>query len=329
MVARRAMTSASGAPRVTAIITTYQPNFAFLRSAVASALAQRIPVHVLVSDSGADDTVRRCVEEFGERITYRHNGHVVGPAENHRRAIAEVRTPYFALLGYDDTWEPEFLETLVPALDANPDCVLAFSDHWFMNMQGHVDVAVTDRMTAHWGRARLAAGRIDTQLACLSAQTVPVAMSTLLRSEVAQRHPIPDESGAAYDLWLHYAMATERRPYWYSPARLTRWRFHDAGGTATGNPDWYRGAAFTWDAVLSDPQFSTIHHTASHRSAVAWLALSKALLRRGAARTAVVEAAQCSWRHERGVQSWILSRWPELFRVLRTARRTVSGRASP
>ena len=129
--------STPAAPRVTAVLTTYRPSFEFLATAINSALAQTEPVDVLVSDSGCDEAVRTFTTRFGDRVTYRTNGGVVGPAENHRNAIAAVCTPYLALLGHDDAWEPEFLSTLVPALDAHPECILAFSDHWFMDSAGH------------------------------------------------------------------------------------------------------------------------------------------------------------------------------------------------
>ena len=230
--------------------------------------------------------------------------------------MAEVRTPYLALLGHDDTWEPDFLSELVPALDANPDGVLAFSDHWFMDAAGDIDHAYTDRMSAHWGRSSLPEGRITDVLPLLASQAVPAAISALIRTDVAQRHPIPDACGPAYDLWLHYAMATEGRPYWYSPKRLTRWRFHATSATTAGRPDWYRGAAYTWDAVLAEPTFGAIHDAARRRSATAWLALGKSLLRSGAPREQIVDAAARSHSHVPSAQAWLLGRSPRLFRAL-------------
>ncbi len=235
-----------------------------------------------------------------------------GAAENHRAAIAEVRTEYLALLGHDDLWEPAFLETLLPALDAHPDCALAFSDHWFIDSSGTVDMPLTDRMTSYWGRAALREGLVGEVAPLLASQTVPVAMAALLRTDVAQRHPIPDAAGPAYDLWLHYAIATERRPYWYSAKRLTRWRYHAGAATGHGNPDWYRGVAFTWDAALGDDRLADIHRPARHRAAVAWLSLAKSLARRRAPRADVAAAAARSLTHEFTLQGALLRHAPAL-----------------
>jgi glycosyltransferase involved in cell wall biosynthesis len=308
--------SPGSVPRVTAVVTTFRPDFNYLRQAIESALAQSMAVQVLVSDSGMDPAVREFVTGFGPAVRYRDNGRVVGPAENHRETIAEVRTPYFALLGHDDAWEPGFLDTLVPALDANPKCILAFSDHWFIDAAGRVDDALTDKMSRHWGRAGRPEGTVDDVLPLLIQQAVPVAMAAVIRTADAQRHPIPDLAGPAYDIWLHAALAGEGRPYWYSRRRLTRWRFHAAAGTNAGNPDWYRGAATTWDSVVSDPRFATVQSAARRRAADAWLKLAKSLARRDAPLDEVRNAANNSARHVPGLQARITALSPRVMRWL-------------
>jgi hypothetical protein len=171
-------------------------------------------------------------------------------------------------------------------------------------------------MSAHWGRTGLQEGVVRDVTALLMAQTVPVAMAALLRTAAAQRHPIPDLSGPAYDLWLHYALASEQQPYWYSPRRLTQWRFHEGGGTSEGNPDWYHGAAFTWDEVLADLRFATGHRIARHRAAVAWLSLTKSLLRRGIPVAEVQLAARNAVAREPSLQARLAVRAPRLLRWL-------------
>jgi hypothetical protein len=307
------------AARVTAVVTTFRPQFPYLEAAVRSALEQRVPTDVLVSDSGADEAVRAFVGEFGPRVRYRSAGKergVVGAAENHRAAIAEVRTPYFALLGHDDVWEAAFVETLLPALDAHPECALAFSDHWFIDSSGAIDIPLTDRMTEFWGRRVLRDGVIANVAPLLAAQSVPLAMAALVRTDIAHRHPIPDAAGPAYDLWLHYAIATEQRPYWYSSSRLTRWRYHSGAATGHGNPDWYRGVAFAWDAACGDDRLDAIRPAARHRSGVAWLSLAKALARRGAPVTDVTDAARHSLAREFTLQAALLSGAPMLARTM-------------
>jgi glycosyltransferase involved in cell wall biosynthesis len=298
------------APRVTAVVTTFRPDFPYLRQALDSALAQSIPVQVLVSDSGMDPAVREFVSEFGTAVRYRDNGAIVGAAENHRSAIAEVRTPYLALLGHDDIWERDFLESLVTALDTNPACALAFSDHWFIDASGKVDEELTERMSRHWGRAGRPEGPVSMANELLVQQAVPIAMAAVLRTAEVQRHTIPDIAGPAYDIWLHAALAREQRPYWYSPRRLTRWRFHSAAGTNAGNPDWYRGAAFTWDGVVADERFASVRIHAHRRAAAAWLKLAKSLARRGAPLEEVRAAALRSAEHVPGLQARFASANP-------------------
>jgi glycosyltransferase involved in cell wall biosynthesis len=312
--------------RVTAVVTTYRPDFAYLREAIESALAQTVPVHIVVSDSGMDPAVREFVAGFGKDIRYRDNGAIVGPAANHRATIAEVRTPYLAFLGHDDTWESNFAETLAAALDTEPRCVLAFSDHWFIDASGRVDEALTDRMSRHWGRAGRAQGPVDNVNELLVQQAVPIAMAAMLRTADVQRHPIPDIAGPAYDIWLHAALASEQRPYWYSPRRLTRWRFHAAAGTNAGNPDWYRGAAFTWDGVAADDRFASVRPEAHRRAAAAWLKLAKSLARRGAPLDEVRAAALRSAEHVPGLQARFASASPQALAWLLSARDALKRR---
>lgn len=306
--------------RVTAVLTTFKPDFEYLRKAIESALAQTMPVQVLVSDSAGDSGVREFVKQFGATVRYRQNGRLVGPAANHREAIAEVRTPYLALLGHDDIWEPEFLETLVSALDRHPACMLGFSDHWFIDAGGRVDEDLTSKMSRHWGRAGRAEGEASDTLELLIQQAVPIAMAAVLRTADAQRFPIPDIAGPAYDLWLHAQFAGENRPYWYSPRRLTRWRYHASAGTHAGNPDWYRGAAHTWDAVVGDDRFAKVRVAAARRASDAWLKLAKALARRGAPSFEIRAAALNAHRHQPSWQASLAAASPTGLRFVLRAR---------
>ena len=305
--------------RVTAVVSTYKPHYPYLATAIESALAQSVPVEVLVTDSACDNAVREFVGKYGSRVRYRTHAAPVGVAENHRTAIAEVTTPYLAILNHDDAWEPGFLETLVPPLDAHPECILAFADHWFMDSADRIDVAMSERMTTRWGRATLTEGEQSDRASLLAGGTVPVAMSTLLRTAEAQRHPIPNAAGPAYDIWLNYALATEQRPYWYSPRRLTRWRVHQSA-TSAGNPDWYRGTAYTWELVRADPHFTAIHPQASRLAARAWLTLAKSLLRRHEKPSLIREAAERSVTAQPSVEARAVLHTPGLVRWLLAAR---------
>lgn len=307
------------APLVTAIVAVFREEFEYLAISIESALAQTFPVHVLVTDTGNSNAIREFAAKYGDRVSYCAHATPVGVAANHRGAIAGLHTPYFAILNYDDAWESTFLEALVPELEAHPECVLAFSDHSFIDTNGRLLADLTDRMTVRWGRDRLREGVQTERASLLAAGTVPLAMSTVVRTAEAQRHPIPDAAGPAYDLWLHYSLATEGRPYWYSPKRLTRYRVHENAGTAMGNPDWYRGTAFCWDTVRADSRFATIRPTANRLAARAWWSVAKALLKQHAPRAQVKEAAANSVRAEPTLKARTALRFPGALRLLLVA----------
>ena len=117
------MTERSGAgpaPRATVVIAAWNAA-ATIERAVDSALAQTLPVEVVVvDDASSDATAARVADRAATAPALRLLRQQVnaGPAAARNRAIAESRAPWIAVLDSDDTMTPGRLERLVARAEA-------------------------------------------------------------------------------------------------------------------------------------------------------------------------------------------------------------------
>jgi glycosyltransferase involved in cell wall biosynthesis len=170
-------------PLVSVITPTYNRS-EYLRQAIASALGQTYGnIEIIVSDNCSDDDPRTIVESFADdRIRFFRHPSNLGMIANTLFAFQQARGKYVACLLDDDLWEPEFLATLVPPLEANPELALAFCDHSVINASGAIDPSATEQCSQIFKRATLAAGIHQPfyQLAMVDA-AVPTATSAVMQ----------------------------------------------------------------------------------------------------------------------------------------------------
>lgn len=116
-------------PLITTVIPTYRrPNL--IGRAIASALGQSYRnVVVSVYDNASDDEteeVVRAIAATDARVQYFRHPRNVGPYQNFRFGLENVRTPYFSFLSDDDELLPGFYEEAVSEL-AHQDSPAFFS----------------------------------------------------------------------------------------------------------------------------------------------------------------------------------------------------------
>ena len=102
-------------PRVTVVIAAWNAEGTILR-AIESALAQTVPVEVVVVDDCSTDGTRRLAETRAEsdpRLTVLRQSVNGGPSAARNRAIEASRAPWIAVLDSDDWMEPERLARLL------------------------------------------------------------------------------------------------------------------------------------------------------------------------------------------------------------------------
>jgi glycosyltransferase involved in cell wall biosynthesis len=98
-----------------------------VEQALRSVLAQDLhDIEVLIGDeTGAVAPLVSTLDD--PRISYRHNPTPLGFSQNHVALLDRARGRYLAVLHDDDRWEPNYLSSLVGALEAQPDIGLACS----------------------------------------------------------------------------------------------------------------------------------------------------------------------------------------------------------
>jgi glycosyltransferase involved in cell wall biosynthesis len=295
--------TAAGPVRVSAVIATYRADD-YLRSAIASALAQTFAsLEVIVSDDANRPEVRRMVEDFDDpRLVYRANVERLGAAGNHWAAFREARGEYLAILNHDDLWEPDFLANLVPPLQAEPETVLAFCDHFIIDGWDGRLAEETERSTRFTGRDRLAEGLHRPFARLVAEGSIPTAQGAVFRKSALDFQELPPDAGPAYDLWLSYLLAKTGGAAYYCPRRLSSWRRHPSSLSSAWGDDWSTGSARCWNRVAADPLFAAFRDFARAREALCYSVASVTCLRggrNGDARRNALRALRVTWRRPR------------------------------
>ncbi|BAU08668.1 glycosyltransferase family 2 protein [Fischerella sp. NIES-3754] len=221
--------SQSQTPLVSIITPTYnRPDY--LKQALKSAISQTYQnIEIIVSDNCSPENPQAIVESFNDpRIRFSRNETNLGMLPNTIKAFKMARGKYVAALLDDDLWEEDFLAKLVPPLEANPNLVLAFCDHYVINADGTIDYELTEHCSQLFKRAELSEGIYQPFYKLgLVDQAVASAMAAVIRNDVINWDSIPPEVGGSWDVYLTYLCCRTGMGAYYCPQKLTRYRRHD------------------------------------------------------------------------------------------------------
>ena len=225
-------------PLVSIVVSAYnRPEM--LKTALKSVLGQSFSnVEVLVQDDSTDQRCEEVVSHIADqRIVYTHNRPSLGTVQNLRAGYRRCKGKYISTLNDDDLYMPEYLSILVAALENNPSCSLAFSDHFIIDGEGKLMHEETESNSLLWGRSALKQGMIpDSIRTALIAKSVP-GMFAVFRAASIDLGDFPDEVSSAYDYWMNYLAVRNGSPIYYCSQRLTSYRVHNASQTSSfGDP---------------------------------------------------------------------------------------------
>jgi glycosyltransferase involved in cell wall biosynthesis len=213
---------------VSIIIPTYnRPHY--LKEALASAVRQTYRnIEIIVSDDCSPESPQAIVESFGDsRIRFRRNTNNLGIALNVIAAFKEAKGKYVASLNDDDIWNENFLEKLVGHLEANPDLVLAFSDHYIMDSEGIIDYTATEENSRRWQRDQLKEGIYQPFYEIgLVHKAVACAVATVMRKDAIEWERFQPQMGPFWDLYLTYLACRNGGAAYYCAERLSQYRVH-------------------------------------------------------------------------------------------------------
>lgn len=171
------------APLISVIISAYNA-MGTIAGAVESALAQNVPLEIIVVDDGGNDGLETLLQDKAILLKNEEN---LGAAESRNRGIRHARGKYVAFLDADDLWLPGKLQK---QLDAIGEKVLCCTARELMTPEGVCTgrvIGVKERITY---RELLKHNSINCS-------------SVLLRRDVALEFPMEHaDSHEDYILWL-------------------------------------------------------------------------------------------------------------------------------
>ena len=277
-------------PLVSVVVPTFNRT-RFLGDALTSALGQRYSaIEILIADDASTEDVHgTVVAKFwipASNITAIHA--TWGWGSILWSALSRASGKYVANLHDDDAWDPDFLASLVPVLEADDTLSAAFCDHHVVDEAGTLDLTATEANTRKWHRDRLRRGTLRPFAeAAVVWQAVPAAMAAVFRKSAIDWSDFPPEVGTYFDIWLAYQAARTGAGAHYEPRRLTRYRVHGQSETrswasSAGRLKAMRQAEFVFRRYLEDPGLANIHSAVAALYARKALSLAGALIDEGA-----------------------------------------------
>lgn len=113
--------------RVSTLIPVYK-NATTVAHAIDSALSQKFEAEeIIVVDDGSIDVTPHVLEGYIPKIKV-INQTKRGKSAARKATVAVAKGDYVAFLDAADEWLPHKLARIVPVLDPDPGCVLAYSD---------------------------------------------------------------------------------------------------------------------------------------------------------------------------------------------------------
>ena len=204
-----------------AAVSVVVPSFnhaRFIGATLRSIMQQTLwPANLLVIDDGSSDDspaiIERTLNEcpFSCEFIARDNR---GLCATLNEGFEKTRGDYFAYLGSDDLWLPNFLKARVQLLESRPDAVLAYGHSYFVDEENRVIDCTADWATYADGDVR----------EMLLATTAPMSPTVLYRrSAVGQQRWDERSQLEDYDLYLRLSA---EGPFLFDPRVLSAWRRH-------------------------------------------------------------------------------------------------------
>lgn len=281
-------------PKVSVIIATYN-RLEYLSDALSSVLLQSFKdFEVIVSDDASSVDVKGLVDRFNDpRIRYYRHEENLGAGANKAFAFSQARGELIASLDDDDSWEPDYLFSLVQILADNPALIMAACDHYIMDSDGNVDLNLTQENTKRWNRDRLKEGIYQPfQKLALVDRSIFTASAAVIRRTMIPWHEL-ELVGVYWDFYLAYLASRDGFGFYYLPQYLVNYRIHEQSETSLsgGRNVQAKIRKGTSDiachtAFLNDDRLAEFHPIFRKRLAHAQVTLGIGLLRDGQLREA-------------------------------------------
>jgi len=209
--------------RVAVMVPSFN-HASFVERALRSIFRQTLtPASLLVIDDGSQDDSPRVIERtlrncaFPCELIARPNR---GLCATLNEGLTKTRGTYFAYLGSDDLWLPDFLAARVSTLESRPRAALAYGHAFLINE----DDRIVD-CTADW--ADYTDG--DARAMLMLENVAPMSPTVLHRRSLLERHGWNESSRLEdYELYLRLSVEGE---FAFDPRVLSAWRQHHSNSS--------------------------------------------------------------------------------------------------
>ncbi len=206
-------------------VFTFVPSYnhsAFVEFCLKSIIKQTLqPKKLLVIDDGSTDNSSKIIERilkdcpFESELIVRENR---GLCNTLNEGFSHCNAEYFAYLGSDDIWLPQFLENRAKLLNERKTAVLAYGHAYFVNEKNEIFDNTADYKEA-W------ANYPDGDARSMLLQGIaPISSSIFYRSSALQKVSWNEDSRLEdYEMYLKLSALGE---FAFDPKILSIWRHH-------------------------------------------------------------------------------------------------------
>lgn len=199
-------------PLVSVIIPNYN-HARYVGDAIRSVLAQTYRNYeIIVVDDGSIDDSREVVAQFGTQVNYIYKANA-GLSAARNTGFFAAAGALIGVLDADDMYEPEYLRTLVRALQNDPAAMGVYCGYQFVDHENNLLPQVESRLVDP-----------DQLYTALLDGNFFVPESIFLRREVYEAVGLFDETLRACEDWDVWLRATGRYKIIHAPQILTRHR---------------------------------------------------------------------------------------------------------
>jgi glycosyltransferase involved in cell wall biosynthesis len=246
-------------PLVSVVLPTFNRPL-YLRSAIESALNQTLDdFELIVQDNASPEDPTPLVSALADpRISIFRNATNIGQTANIVTVCARATGKYIAILGDDDLWQPDFLATLVAPLENDPEIVVSFCAHDFIDVNGRLDAVRTDACNRRF-RDGLSQGVHGPFVGiALIRRSICVLSAAVFRRDAIDWQAVPVDLPHLSDLYINYLAARTGKRCYYEPARLSQRRYLEesasieATASVRGTELTARAALRCWDIFYRD-----------------------------------------------------------------------------
>src|SRR5437764_8147940 len=203
--------------RLSVVVPSYN-HAQFVATTLRSIMKQTwAPAELVVIDDGSTDDspamIERTLKEFPFQceLIVRSNR---GLCATLNEGLARTKGDYFAYLGSDDVWLPNFLKERVRLLQSRTDAVLGYGHAYFVDKKSRIVDC-----TADW------ANYVDGDVRAMLLNTIaPMSPTVLYRRAALEKEPWNEQAKLEdYDLYLRLSTIGK---FAFDPQVLSAWRLH-------------------------------------------------------------------------------------------------------